>query len=130
MNKTISVQTRGRDDFCDLSREAQQAVSESGLAEGVLTVYVPHTTAGVTIQENADPPLKQDLTAALDRLFPWPGPYRHGEDNAAAHMKSMLTGPSVQVPFVEGELQLGTWQSIFLCEFDGPRRRRVILQVS
>ncbi|OGQ91080.1 MAG: hypothetical protein A2289_05290 [Deltaproteobacteria bacterium RIFOXYA12_FULL_58_15] len=130
MNKTIQVSSRGRDDWVDISREVQAAVSESGLDEGVVTVYVPHTTCGIAIQENADPPLKVDITRALDALCPWEGNYGHGEDNAAAHMKAVLTGPSVQIPFEKGRLMLGTWQGINLCEFDGPRNRRVIIHVS
>ena len=108
----------------------QSCVQDSGLAEGLATVFVPHTTAGVAIQENADPPLKQDITSAFARLFPWDGGYKHGEDNAAAHMKALLVGPSVQVPFAKGQLLLGTWQAIYLCEFDGPRQRRAIVHVA
>jgi secondary thiamine-phosphate synthase enzyme len=127
---TIDVQTRDHDDWVDITAEARAAVKDSGLADGVLTVYVPHTTCGVAIQENADPPLRTDIMDALGRLFPWEGSYRHCEDNAAAHMKAVLTGPSVQIPFEGGKLMLGTWQNVFLCDFDGPRQRRVILKVS
>lgn len=130
MNQTISVKTARHEDWVDITRHVQAAVKESGLEQGVVTVFVPHTTAAVTIQENADHPLKGDIDEALSRLFPWQGHYRHGEDNAAAHMKAMLTGQSEQVPFAQGHLQLGTWQGIYLCEFDGPRSRRVVLQVS
>jgi len=127
---TIKVQTRDRDDWVDITAEARAAVRESGMSEGILTVYIPHTTCGVAIQENADPPLKRDITRALGGLFPWRDSYGHGEDNAAAHMKAVFTGPSVQVPFEKGELMLGTWQDLYLCEFDGPRTRSVIFRVS
>lgn len=127
---TIKVQTRDRDDWVDLTAEARAVVRECGLSEGILTIYIPHTTCGVAIQENADAALKKDITRALGRLFPWRDSYGHCEDNAAAHMKAVLTGPSVQVPFESGELMLGTWQDIYLCEFDGPRTRRVILKVT
>ena len=85
MNETISVKTRSHEDWVDITRQVAAVVKQSGLDEGIVTVFVPHTTAGVTIQENADPPLKGDIDEALGRLFPWSGNYRHGEDNAAAH---------------------------------------------
>ncbi len=108
----------------------QEAAGASGQEEGIVTVFVPHTTAGVTIQENADPPLRGDITRALDRLFPWNGGWSHCEDNAASHMKAVVVGSSVQVILSGGKLVLGTWQDIFLCEFDGPRTRDVIIKVS
>ncbi len=126
----ISVRTRSRDDWVDVTTEVEDAARSSGLAEGVATVFVPHTTAGITIQENADPPLKKDITRALDRVFPWAGGYEHCEDNAASHMKAAVVGNSVQVIFAGGKLVLGTWQNIFLCEFDGPRQRDVIIKIS
>ena len=88
-------------------------------------MFVPHTTAGVTINENADPDVVRDLTTALDRLVPWRGDYRHGEGNSAAHIKASLMGSSVRVLVSAGRLQLGTWQGVFFCEFDGPRQRTV-----
>ena len=130
MQKVIQVETRNHDDWQDITAQVQSCVHDSGLAEGVATVFIPHTTAGVAIQENADPPLKVDITSVFARLFPWEGDYRHGEDNAAAHMKAMLVGPSVQVPFSKGRMLLGTWQAIYLCEFDGPRQRQVIVNVA
>jgi secondary thiamine-phosphate synthase enzyme len=130
MQKVIQIETRNHDDWRDITAQVQACVHEAGLAEGVVTVFIPHTTAGVAIQENADPPLKTDISEAFGRLFPWDGGYRHGEDNAAAHMKAMLVGPSVQVPFAKKQLQLGTWQAIYLCEFDGPRQRRVVVHVA
>lgn len=130
MMRQIQVKTRARDDWRDITRAVRETVRESGLDEGVVTVFVPHTTAAVTIQENADPPLKDDITEALDRLFPWQGDYRHSEDNAASHMKACYMGSSAQVIFRGGALLLGTWQNVFLCEFDGPRTRDVLIRVS
>lgn len=130
MQKVIQIETRSHDDWRDITAQVQACVDQSQEADGVVTVFVPHTTAGVAIQENADPPLKTDITNALARLFPWEGDYRHGEDNAAAHMKAMLAGPSVQVPFAKKRLLLGTWQAIYFCEFDGPRQRRVVIHVA
>ena len=130
MIERATVRTAGRDDWVDISATVQQIVDKSGLQEGIATVYVPHTTAGVAIQENADPPLRKDISAALERLFPRRGNYGHCEDNAASHMKAVLTGPSVQIPFAGGQLALGTWQGIYFCEFDGPRSRQVVVHVA
>jgi secondary thiamine-phosphate synthase enzyme len=131
MIRRIKVPTRGRDDWVDITREVEESLGAPDLPrEGVVTVFVPHTTAGVTIQENADPPLKGDITRALDRIFPWEAGYRHCEDNAASHMKAVVVGSSVQVIFSGGKLILGTWQAICLCEFDGPRTREVVIKVS
>lgn len=129
MIERISVRSRGRDDWIDITGKVRDIVARSGIEEGVVTVYVPHTTAGVTIQENADPPLRDDITTALEGLFPRLGDYRHCEDNAASHMKAVLTGPSVQIPFAHGRLVLGTWQAIYFCDFDGPRSREVVVHV-
>jgi len=121
----ISIQTRRRTDLIDITAQVQQAVHRLEVREGVITVFVPHTTAGIMINENADPDVAADIAATLDRLVPWEGPYRHGEGNAAAHVKASLVGSSVQVPVKNQRLALGTWQGIFFCEFDGPRHRRV-----
>lgn len=126
----IDVHSRGRDDWINITGEVRAAVAASGRADGVATVFVPHTTAGVVIQENADPSLKRDLTRMMDRLYPWVGDYGHCEDNAAAHMKAIYAGTSVQIPFTEGTLALGTWQGVYFCEFDGPRTRHVLIHVS
>jgi secondary thiamine-phosphate synthase enzyme len=130
MIQQFSIKTRSRDDWIDLTATVRQIVRECGLDEGIATVFIPHTTAGVTIQENADPPLRDDITRTLDRIFPWHGAYQHCEDNAAAHMKTCYMGSSVQVIFENGALILGTWQNIFLCEFDGPRTRNVVVRTS
>lgn len=126
--KRLSVRTRGRTQFVDITAQVRSASSEFGLKEGVVTVFVPHTTAGVTINEHADPDVMADLEQILDRLVPWAGPYAHGEGNSAAHAKASLMGSSVRVIVTGGRLKLGTWQGIFLCEFDGPREREVWVQ--
>ena len=95
------------------------------MKDGVVTVFVPHTTAGITINENADPDVQADMAAALDRAVPWSAGYRHSEGNAAAHVKASMMGSSVRVIVQDGRLQLGTWQGIYFCEFDGPRSREV-----
>jgi len=103
----------------------QEALAELGCADGAITVFVPHTTAGITINEHADPDVVADIGAALERMVPWRAGYAHGEGNSAAHVKASLMGSSVRVLVSGGRLCLGTWQGIFLCEFDGPRRREV-----
>ena len=121
----FTIKTRSRTDFVNIDRYVAEAVRESGLQEGIVTVFVPHTTAGITINENADPDVLSDMELILDRIVPWTGGYRHAEGNAAAHVKASMMGSSVQVPVAGGALQLGTWQSLFFCEFDGPRTRQV-----
>lgn len=121
----ITVQSNSRTQFIDLTAAVQRVVGEQALARGVVTVFIPHTTAGIMINENADPDVLSDLDTVFDRMVPWTGGYRHGEGNTAAHAKAALTGSSVQVLVENGHLCLGTWQSIFFCEFDGPRSRKV-----
>ncbi len=123
--KQFSIRTRRRTEFVDITREVQAAVSALGGGDGCATVFVPHTTAGVTINEHADPDVMTDMASALDRMVPWNAGYAHGEGNAAAHVKASLMGSSVRVPTAGGRLRLGTWQGVFLCEFDGPREREV-----
>jgi secondary thiamine-phosphate synthase enzyme len=123
--KQFSLRTRGRTQFVDITGEVQAAVSALGLRDGVVTVFAPHTTAGLTINEHADPDVAADLAAALDRMVPWDAGYEHAEGNAAAHVKASLVGSSVRVLVAGGRLRLGTWQGIFFCEFDGPREREV-----
>ncbi|HUU23838.1 MAG TPA: secondary thiamine-phosphate synthase enzyme YjbQ [Phycisphaerae bacterium] len=128
--KTISVRTASRDQFVDITDEVSEAVAESGVDDGVATVFVPHTTAGVTINENADPSVVTDLLAALDVAVPWrQGFYRHSEGNSAAHVKSSMVGCSQEVLVTGGRLLLGTWQGIYFCEFDGPRSRQAVIAV-
>ena len=124
MNR-ISVRTRNRNDMVDITQDVRSAVRSSGVREGICTVFVPHTTAGVTINEHADPDVASDMIHALDTLVPWDDSYAHVEGNSAAHVKCTLTGSSVTVIVEDGEPQLGTWQGIFFCEYDGPRNRQV-----
>lgn len=124
----ISVRSNQRTEFVDVSGRVQEAVAELGIRFGAVVVYNPHTTAAVTINEGADPDVVRDITLALDRLVPWQGDYRHAEGNSAAHIKASLLGSSVTVPVLEGRLQLGTWQKIYFCDFDGPRARRLWVQ--
>lgn len=107
----------------DVTAQVQQAVARLQLQQGAVVVFCPHTTAGVTINENADPAVARDIAAVLERLVPWQGSYEHTEGNAAAHVRASLLGSSVWVPVAGGSLRLGRWQGIFLAEFDGPRRR-------
>jgi secondary thiamine-phosphate synthase enzyme len=123
---SFSIETRTRTEFVDITREVAEAVATKGTRAGTVTVFVPHTTAGVTINENADPDVMHDMALALDRMVPWDLPaYKHGEGNSAAHVKATLTGSSVRVIVQNGALQLGTWQGIYFCEYDGPRTRQV-----
>ena len=122
------LRTSSRTDFVDATGLVATAVREMGLTDGAVVVFNPHTTAAVTINEGADPDVVRDMTAALDRLVPWQDGYHHVEGNAAAHIKASLFGSSVTVLVQEGKLQLGTWQKIWYCEFDGPRRRRLWVQ--
>lgn len=126
---TFSLQTPRRVAFIDITAEVERARRGLGLAEGAVLVAVPHTTAGITINENADPSVRADLEMALDRIAPSDLPYTHLEGNADAHLKASLMGSSVTVPVVGGRLVLGTWQGIYLAEFDGPRRRHVLVSV-
>lgn len=128
---TFDVKTHSRSEMIDITDHVRRAVSQAGVSDGTATVYIPHTTAGVTINENADPDVVHDVLAALDEAVPWRQDfYQHGEGNSAAHVKSSLVGCSALVPVADGKLVLGTWQAVFFCEFDGPRTRRAIVSVS
>jgi secondary thiamine-phosphate synthase enzyme len=128
--KTITVKTEGRQLFLDITKHVRLVVRESGLKSGVVHIFIPHTTAAVTINENADPDVRQDILNCLEKAAPSTGAYMHAEGNAHAHIKAGIIGSSVTV-FVEAcQLVLGTLQSIFLCEFDGPRTRNVMIRVS
>jgi secondary thiamine-phosphate synthase enzyme len=124
---TISVVSRQRETFMDLTREVQSMVASKAWTGGAVLVYCPHTTAGLTINEGADPDVQRDLLTALRRLIPEQGDYRHAEGNSDAHLKASLMGSSVLVPLEGGKLGLGTWQAIYFCEFDGPRQRQVLV---
>jgi secondary thiamine-phosphate synthase enzyme len=126
----ITVQSKSRTGFIDITSSVQQFVDGIGIKDGLITVFVPHTTAGVTINENADPDVTADMETVLDRMVPWSGGYRHSEGNTAAHVKASLMGSSAQVLVKNGKLCLGTWQSIYFCEFDGPRTRKIWLKES
>lgn len=125
----LTIQTDEHCQFLNIDRQVQRIVEESGVVDGVCTVFVPHTTAGVTINENADPDVVRDMKTVLDRVVPWEGGYTHEEGNTAAHVKASMMGSSVHVLVHNGRLQFGTWQSIFFCEFDGPRTRKVWVQI-
>ncbi len=127
---TIERQTRRREEMVDLTSEITKIVTASGIREGLCTVFVPHTTAGVTINENSDPDVKADILMVLRHAVPDSFPYAHSEGNSTAHVKASLVGSSVSVIVADGRLQLGTWQGICLCEFDGPRTRKVWVKVA
>jgi len=129
MDSTFSVPTSGQFQFVDVTSQVQKTVSDSKIKEGIVVVYVPHTTAAITINENADPSVKSDIIMQLDELVPQSGKYRHSEGNSPAHIKASLMGSSVTVIISGGKLGLGTWQGIFFCEFDGPRTRRVWVKI-
>ncbi len=124
----ISVKTGKRQELKDITAEIEQYLSTNSLTGGLLIIYCPHTTAGITINEGADPAVAGDILAALEKLVPYKGDYRHAEGNSDAHIKTSLMGPSVQVIVEEGRPMLGTWQKIFFAEFDGPRSRKVWLK--
>jgi secondary thiamine-phosphate synthase enzyme len=127
--QVIEVSTRERTCMLDITGEVERTVGDIGVKEGLCTVLVPHTTAGITINENADPSVRRDTLNKLAELIPHNGGYSHTEGNADAHIKASLMGSSVQVPVEGGRLKFGTWQGIFFCEFDGPRRRKVWVNV-
>ncbi|MEW6358453.1 MAG: secondary thiamine-phosphate synthase enzyme YjbQ [Planctomycetota bacterium] len=125
----FNVKTRSRTGMVDITSQVRDAVRKLDIKSGVCHVFVPHTTAAVTINENADPSVIQDILAELNKVIPFDDGYRHSEGNSAAHIKSSLVGCSETVIVEDGDLQLGTWQGLFFCEFDGPRSRRVWVQV-
>jgi secondary thiamine-phosphate synthase enzyme len=127
--KTIKLQTSGRTDFVDLTDKVEAAVKHLNLQSGAVLVFNPHTTAGLTINEGADPDVVRDMSASFDKLVPWQDGYLHAEGNAAAHIKATMFGSSVTVPVEGRRLQLGTWQKIWFCDFDGPRSRQVWVQI-
>lgn len=128
MVRYINVKSRSRVEFIDVTGMIQEAVKEAGVKDGICYIYVPHTTAGITINEGADPSVQRDILNTLNRLVPKDLNYFHREGNADAHIKSTLVGTSVHVIIDEGKLLLGTWQSVFFCEFDGPRHRRIAVK--
>ena len=126
----VEVPTSVRTQFLDITGAVSLEVAKSGVKTGICYVYMPHTTAGLTINENADPDVARDILASLSRLVPATGDYRHAEGNSDAHIKASLVGFTVMVPVIDGRLALGTWQGIYFCEFDGPRHRHVLIGVT
>ncbi len=129
MLRYVDVYTEKRTHFIDITDQIKEILEESKVIEGICHIYVPHTTAGIFINENADPDVKWDIENTLEKLIPWENNYQHVEGNAAAHIKSVLVGSSVSIPVSRGRLLLGTWQGIFFAEFDGPRTRKVIVKI-
>jgi secondary thiamine-phosphate synthase enzyme len=127
---TLAVKTGAPTELIDLTSRVQEVVRQSGVTEGVCRIFVPHTTAGITINENADPTVKGDILMVLNKIISDREPYRHAEGNSPAHIKASLMGAGLTVLISGGRLLLGTWQGIFLCEFDGPRTRKVHVKVS
>ena len=128
MISTLSIDTTDRSEMIDITSKVEEELKRSGLKDGVCFLFVPHTTAGITINESADSSVATDIQAMLNKLIPWEGSYRHLEGNSAAHIKSSLIGNSVMVFVESGHLKLGTWQGIFFCEFDGPRSRKLYIK--
>ncbi len=126
----INIKTSGRCAFTDITTSVKRIIVSENFTEGLCTVFVPHTTAGVTINEAADPDVVRDILYHLEKRVPFEDGYSHGEGNSAAHIKTLLTGSSVTIPVHEGTLLLGTWQGIYLCEYDGPRSRSVIINLA
>ncbi|MBM3323262.1 YjbQ family protein [candidate division WOR-3 bacterium] len=126
---SIEVATRSRVEMVNITPRIQDAVTSTGVSTGVCFIHVPHTTAGVTVNEAFDPDVAADVSSALSRLVPYQAGYAHSEGNADAHIKSVLVGTSQTIPVEDGRLALGRWQGVFFCEFDGPRRRQVYLTI-
>ena len=129
MLREYSLKT-GANDWTDVTGRVREALRESGVKDGVCLVYCPHTTAGITINENADPDVVRDLLFALEKTYPDRPEFRHAEGNSAAHLKASVIGSGVTIPITGGRLMLGTWQGVYFCEFDGPRARRFLVQVT
>lgn len=129
MLKELSIRTEARDQFVDITHQVRAFVQLTQVSEGLCYIYVPHTTAGVTINENADPDVRRDIIKHLNNAVPWVCGYQHLEGNSAAHIKASMMGFSQVVIIQDGKLLLGTWQGVYFCEFDGPRNRKVFLKV-
>ncbi len=129
MVRYINVKSRERTEFIDITEKIQEVLKETGVSSGVCNIFVPHTTAAVTVNEGVDPTVMRDIQTFLNKMVPFEGDYHHREGNSSAHIKTTLTGVSQTVLIDEGRLVLGTWQSVFFCEFDGPRHRRVALKI-
>jgi len=130
MLSRLSIRTHSQSELMDITPLVRDIVHKSKIESGVCYIFVPHTTAGITVNENADPSVKQDILSELDKLVPWRGDYTHLEGNAAAHIKASLLGSAEMIPVEDGDLVLGTWQRVFFAEFDGPRRREVWIKIT
>ncbi len=126
---TLDIRTGSHTEFINITSRVQQAVTDSGVTDGVCVIFVPHTTAAVTINENADPDVVRDMKTELEKIVPWEDEYRHYEGNSAAHLKASMIGFSEHVIIEDGRLVLGTWQGIYFCEFDGPRNRKLKIKI-
>lgn len=129
MFEELTIRTGARDQMLDITTDVRAIVQSSGITSGVCYIYVPHTTAGITINENADASVTRDILYELDKMVPWNDGYRHMEGNSAAHIKASMMGFSQMVIIRNGDLQLGAWQGIYFCEFDGPRNRKVFVKI-
>jgi len=129
MTKSMTIKSRSRNELIDITAEMHALISESGVARGICHLFVTHTTAGITINEGADPAVRRDILATLARIFPEHGDYHHGEGNSDAHIKASLMGSSVTILIDGGKALLGTWQAVYFCEFDGPRSRKVLCRI-
>jgi secondary thiamine-phosphate synthase enzyme len=129
MLKTLNIKSKSKTEFIDITDNIHEAIKESGVKSGICYIYVPHTTAGITINEGADSSVTREILTTLNKLIPFEGDYQHMEGNSAAHIKSTLVGVSQIVIIEDGKAILGAWQSVYFCEFDGPRHRRVIVKI-
>jgi secondary thiamine-phosphate synthase enzyme len=129
MIQELQVSTHSRTELVNIDRQVQEVIRESGVQEGICVLWVPHTTAGITINENADPAVVRDIIYEVNKLIPFQDQYHHMEGNSAAHIKSTLFSPSLTIIIKNGRPVMGTWQSIYFCEFDGPRHRHLIVKV-
>ena len=125
----LNVKTTAHTQMLDVTAQIQKGVTDSGVRDGICTVFVPHTTAAVTINENADPDVVRDFTTEINKIVPWEDGYHHMEGNSAAHLKSSMIGFSEQVIIEDGRLVLGVWQGIYFCEYDGPRNRKLMVKI-
>jgi secondary thiamine-phosphate synthase enzyme len=127
--ESISIKSKARTELIDITGQIQQTVASAGMSDGLAFIYVPHTTAGLTINEGADPAVRRDIISVFNEIVPWEYDYHHLEGNSPAHIKSSLVGSGIQVIFEDRQLCLGTWQKIFFCEFDGPRNRKAWIKL-
>ena len=129
MKRTITVKTSSKTEFIDITADIEKAIRPERVDDGVCFLFVPHTTAAVTINERADPSVKSDILMVLNKIVPWKEAYRHLEGNSPAHIKASIIGPSEIIAVERGRLKLGTWQGVFFCEFDGPRTRKIYMRL-